>query len=333
MTVTEKQELNFIVCGGAGINIAKLLKTSSPSDRVKKAPFLALDASGNNRIAEELGIPLERVPMGGDPTMLATGSGKVRGTNYAEAQPFVERVMNRHDKGKFNIVICSGAGGSGSMLAVLVVRWLKQNNYNVILAVITDHTTQVEMENSIKTLQSMAVQTQPNFLNSTIPYMEFRNAEGKTRKNVDDEVLNKISLYSMFANGSNEEQDINDLAFIQSCSKHYGVPPALSHISFYDAPEKYTGRTPVAHVSLWTKAGDISSPFKDAVVRSTGVFSRDTPLPDGITQLHMLFDHGESIIKMEAQLEDLTKRQSVTQSTYTAQKDMSKGADSNGMML
>jgi len=66
MDMTAKQELNFIVCGGAGINIAKLLKTSSPSDRVKNASYVALDASGNNRLPEELGIPLERVPASGN---------------------------------------------------------------------------------------------------------------------------------------------------------------------------------------------------------------------------------------------------------------------------
>lgn len=331
--MTAKQELNFIVCGGAGINIAKLLKTGSPSDRVKNATYVALDASGNNRIAEELGIPLERVPMSGNPQALAQGSGKVKATNYAESQPFVERVMNKYTPGVFNVVVCSGAGGSGSMLATLVARWLKLNGHSCLLAVITDHTTQVEMENSIKTIQSMAIQTQSQFLNAPIPYMEFRNIPEKTRGQIDKEVINKISLYSLFANKDNEEQDVQDLLNILDYSKYYGVPPALSHVSFFDDPSKFSGATPVATVSLFDNKDNISAAFPGAVVRSTGVFARGTVLPGDITQLHMLLDHGESVAKLQEQLDELTKRKSVTQGTYVAQRDMSQGADANGMML
>jgi len=331
--MTAKQELNFIVCGGAGINIAKLLKTSSPSDRVKNASYVALDASGNNRLPEELGIPLERVPASGNPQQLAQGSGKVKSTNYAEAQPFVERVMNKYTPGVFNVVVCSGAGGSGSMLATLVVRWLKQNGHSVVLAIITDHTTQVEMENSIRTVQSMAIQAQPNYLNSTIGYMEFRNIPEKTRGQIDKEVINKISLFSLFASQDNDEQDISDLANILNCSKFYGVPPVLSHISFYDDPTKYKAATPVATVSLFDNKDNISATFPGAVVRSTGVFAKNTVLPGEITQLHMLFDHGETTAKLQEQLDELTKRKSINQGVYVPQKDMSAGADANGVLL
>lgn len=331
--MTAKQELNFIVCGGAGINIAKLLKTSSPSERTKNASFVALDASGNNRIADELGIPLERVPMSGDPKQLAQGSGKVKSTNYDEAQPFVNRVMNQYTPGVFNVVVCSGAGGSGSMLATLVVRWLKQNKHSVILAIITDHTTQVEMENSIKTVQSMAIQTQPNFLNTTIGYMEFRNTPEKTRGQVDKELVNKLSLFSLFANKDNEEQDISDLLNILDCAQAYKVPPALSHISFYDEPSKYKGPTPIATVSLFDNKDNIFAAFPGSVVRSDGVFAKGTVLPGEIKQLHMLLDHGEATASLQLQLDELTKRKANNQGVYVAQKDMSAGADSNGVLL
>lgn len=330
--MTDKQELNVIVCGGAGINIAKLLKTNKLSQRLADASYVALDASGNNRLPEGLGLVVERVPVAGAGGQLANGSGKVKSTNYTEAQPFVERIMNKYTPGVFNLVICSGAGGSGSMLATLVVRWLKLNGHSATLAIITDHTTQVEMENSIKTIQSMAVQTQTNFLNVPVPYMEFRNTPEKTRGQVDNEVINKLSLYSLFATGSNEEQDLQDLLNILEYSKHYNVPPALSHISFYDDPAKFKGTPPVAYVSLFDKSDNIRASF-ESVVRSTGVFSKDSVLPGEINQLHMLLDHGEAVQGLQKQLDDLTKRKSATQGTYVQQADLSKGADNNGMLL
>ena len=330
--MTDKKELNVIVCGGAGINIAKLLKVNKLSPRLAEASYVALDASGNNRLPEGLGITVERVPVAGAGGQLANGSGKVKSTNYAEAQPFVDRIMNKYTPGVFNLVVCSGAGGSGSMLATLVIRWLKLNGHSATLAIITDHTTQVEMENSIKTVQSMAVQTQTNFLNVPIPCMEFRNTAEKTRGQVDMEVVNKLALYSLFATGSNEEQDLQDLLNILEYSKHYGVPPALSYISFYDAPEKYKGAPPVAYVSLFTDAADIKASFP-GVVRSTGVFAKDSVLPGGVTQMHMLLDHGEAVQGLQKQLDELTKRKSATQGTYVQQADLSKGADNNGVLL
>ena len=331
--MSTKPELNIIVCGGAGINIAKLLKASTYSDKVAKATYLALDASGNNRLPEELGIPLERVPLSGDPKKLANGSGKVKATNYAEAVPFVDRTMNKYTPGVFNIVACSGAGGSGALLATLVIRWLKQNGHSAVLAIITDHTSQVEMENSIKTLQSMAIQTQPNQLNAPINYMEFRNEQGKTRGQVDRDVVQKISLFSLFATGDNEEQDYQDLLNVLDYSKHYGVPPALSRISFYDNPDNYQGPTPVATVSLFDKADNISTAFAGTVIRSTGVFGKGIQTPADTTQLHMLLDHGESVADLELQLEKLTKVKSTNQGTYVQQKDMSAGADACGILL
>lgn len=331
--MSTKQELNIIVCGGAGINIAKLLKASTYSDKVAKASYIALDASGNNRLSEELGIPLERVPLSGDPKQLATGSGKVKSTNYAEAQPFVERTMNKYTPGIFNLVVCSGAGGSGSMLATLVIRWLKQNGHSAVLAIITDHTSQVEMENSVRTLQSMAIQTQAGQLNVPINYMEFRNEQGKTRGQVDKEVVQKISLFSLFANGDNEEQDVRDVLNILDYSKYYGVPPALSRISFYDKPENFQGPVPVASVSLFDKAENITAAFAGTVIRSTGIFGNGAQVPAGTTQMHMLLDHGEAVGDLEKHMDSLTKVKSNNQGVYVQQKDLSANADSNGVLL
>lgn len=332
--MTSKSELNIIVCGGAGINIAKQLKNSKYSEKVAKATYVALDASGNNRLPEELGIPLERVPLSGDQKQLAQGSGKVKATNYAEAQPFVTRVMERYTPGIFNVVICSGAGGSGSMLATLVIRWLKQNGHSAVLAIITDHTSQVEMENSIKTMQSMAIQTGPTQLNAPINYMEFRNTPEKTRGEVDKELINKVSLYSLFATRDNEEQDVQDLLNILDYSKHYGVPPALSHISFYSDAANYKGPVPVATVSLFDKAENIQTAFPGTVIRSTGIFGKSAQLPGDTNQLHMVFDHGEAVTQLEGQLADLKKRKSETSGAYVVQKDLGAAeADANGVLL
>lgn len=329
-------ELSFIACGGAGINMAMLLKTSNLSPSVTNASYIAIDASGNNRLKPELNIPLFRVPApkGGTPDEKeAQGSGKVMGANYEEAIPFVDQTLTQNPPKGVVVVLCSGAGGSGSMLALLTVRWLKQHNHKVIVAIITDHTTQVEMDNSLKTVHSLLLQTGPELLNSAIPYMEFRNKAGITRGQVDRLLVNKISLLSLFATRDNEEQDISDLMNILDYSKSYKIPPTLSHISFYDDPAKYKGKPPVAHLSLYDRRENIATAFEGAVVRSTGVFAPNTVLPENVNQMHMLLDHGESVEGLSAQLAELEKRKASTSGTFVSRTIESKGANSNGLIL
>jgi len=330
-------ELSFIACGGAGINMAMLLKTSGLSASVTNASYIAIDASGNNRLKPELNIPLFRVPApkGGTPNEKeAQGSGKVMGANYEEAIPFVDQTLTQNRPKGVVVVLCSGAGGSGSMLALLTVRWLKQQGYKgVVVAIITDHTTQVEMENSLKTVHSLLLQTGPNLLNAAIPYMEFRNEAGKTRGQIDRALINKISLLSLYATRENEEQDISDLLEILDYSKNYKVAPTLSHISFYDEPAKFKGKTPVAHLSLYDKRENITVAFEGAVVRSIGVFSPNTVLPEGVNQMHMLLDHGESVATLTEQLAELEKRKAQTSSTFVSRTVEASNANANGLIL
>lgn len=331
--MSNKAEMNFILCGGAGINIGKLLKVSKLNPRVAEASYLALDASGNNPIPKELNIPLERVVSSDDATEMANGSGKVRSTNYEAAQPFVDGAMTKHKPGVFNIVVFSGSGGSGSIIATLVIRWLKQNGYKFIAIVINDHTSKIEMENAVKTMTGLAVQTQVNFLNAAIPHIEFKNTPDKTRGEIDRAIVERVSILAMFTTGKNEEQDLQDLLNILDYSNSYKIPAALSRISFYDDPEKYKGPAPVAVVSLFSSSSEIKSCFSDTHVRSTGVFAQGTMLPEGVTQMHMILDHGEGHKKLEAENDELEKRDVTSKSTYVVQKDMSKGADNNGISL
>lgn len=331
--MSTKAEMNFIACGGAGINIAKLLRISKLNARVANATYLALDASGNNRIPEELKIPLERVPVGGDATTLANGSGKVRGTNYEAAQPFVDNAMTKHTPGVFNIVIFSGSGGSGSILGTLVIRWLKKNGHKFIAIVVNDHTSKIEMENAVKTMTGLAVQTQENFLNAAIPHIEFKNTPDLTRGEVDRMIISRISTLALFTTGQNEEQDLQDLLHILDYSNNYNVPAALSRISFYDDPAKYKGPAPVAVVSLFANSSEIKACFAGSHVRSTGVFAPGTVLPEGCTQMHMILDHGEGHKNLASESEVLEKRNVETRTTYVTQKDLSKGSDTNGIPL
>jgi len=329
-------ELSFIACGGAGINMAMLLKTSGLSASVTNASYIAIDASGNNRLKPELNIPLFRVPApkGGTPDEKeAQGSGKVMGANYEEAIPFVDQTLTQNRPKGVVVVLCSGAGGSGSMLALLTVRWLKQQGFKVVVAIITDHTTQIEMDNSLKTVHSLLLQTGPDLLNTAIPYMEFRNEAGKTRGQIDRNLINKISLLSLFATRDNEEQDISDLLNILDYSKSYKIPPTLSHISFYDEPAKYKGKPPVAHLSLYDKRDNITVAFEGAVVRSIGVFGPNTVLPESVNQMHMLLDHGESVAGLTAQLAELEKRKAATSGTFVSRTVETTNANANGLIL
>lgn len=324
--MTGQAELNFILCGGAGINIGKKLKASQLSARTKNASYLALDASGNNRISEADGIPLERIKAVGD--VLAEGSGKVQSTNYAAAEPFVDQALSQYKPGIFNIVVCGTSGGSGSVIALLVCRWLKAKGITPIMIFLHDHSSQIEMRNSVNTMRSFKAQTSPDLLNETIPYLEFENTPDKTRGEVDKQIIDRVSTLTLFTTTVHEEMDRQDILHLLNYSKHYKVPPALAKISFIADPSNYKGPVPVAVASLFESSDAIIASFPGTVIRSTGVFG-ETDRPGNVSQLHMILDHGDAVKKVELAMDELDKRTSKVRSDFVQHK-AETGGDAKG---
>jgi hypothetical protein len=329
---TEQAEISYYLCGGTGTNIGALLKETTRTEVNKLAQMVALDASGANK-SKDL-FPVERMRINGNPDEVARGSGKVQSTHYNEqTEAYVAGVMTKHKPKAFSIIVCNDAGGTGSMLAGMIIRYLAQRDLPFVLMLISDFSSQVEMANGVRTMRNIANQTSQDLLNCPIPFIHLINSPENTRGEVNKVAVERLDLLSLFLTEGNEEMDYQDVKNYLNYSKHYGVPPALSQIRFYDQDgyTKYDGKVPVAVASLFESADEISSRFEGCVIRTTGVFKANAQKPKNVTEMHMIMDHGDALKDLEARIEKLDERKVETKNNFVPQKSLATPkADGNG---
>jgi hypothetical protein len=325
--------ITYYLCGGTGINIGKALKAASRTPANKEATFIGLDASGANS-PDDL-FPVEYITTAGSSDQLARGSGKVKGANYEKAPAFVAQVLAKHKPSSFNVIVCNTAGGTGSMLGILVGRAIAKQGLPIFFQNISDFTSTKEKENAVGTLRSAANQTAKSQLDLPICFLHNKNTNDLTRGEVNELVVERLNLVSLFFTEANGEMDYADISNFLAYSRHSNIPPALSEVSFYDqdSVKNFKGKTPVAVASLFTSSDEVIPVFEGTSYRTTGVFAPGTVLPKGMTQLHMVLDHGEALAALESEMQALDDHKAEVATTYVKQKDVSVGADDSGMIL
>jgi hypothetical protein len=326
-------DLAYFLCGGTGINIGVALKKGTHTDNNKNAFFVGLDSSDRNSSGDLFEVV--QMAVANDPDQKAKGSGKVKATNYPQAEQFINQFLTKHKPRDYNIIVCSTGGGTGSMLAFVLARMLFERDQLVVLCFINDKTSQVEEINVVNSYRSYASLTTPGSLNRVVPYMEFDNTLTNTRGEVNQMVIDKLDVASLFLSNVNKEQDHTDMKNLLNFSKHYGVPPSMSRIRFYDEKgvADFKGKVPVAVSSLFESSDAVIPRFNGTVIRSTGVFADGVKRPSNAQELHMVLDHGEALKELEKHIEAMETRKVETSSTFTQQKDLSAGADDKGFFM
>lgn len=327
------QEIMYILAGGAAVNVGVDLINNTHTVPNKNAKFVAMDSSDANETSDLFEIV--RMPSATGPDKLARGSGKVRKLNNPQAEKFVETFFSIHKPSDFNVVVCSTSGGTGSMLAQVAYIWLIKHGHNAVLAFFSEHTSQVEMENSINTKRGYGAQVGKKFLNTPVVYLECVNKPGMTRGEVNKAMVQELDYLSLFLTTTNEEVDYQDIANLLNYSKHFNVPASMSRITFHDqdSARAYTGKPPVAVCSLFENRNDVIPLFEGCVYRSTGVYNPVNNPPKNVTELHMALDHGETIASIKDTMEELDDLRISNSNTFVEGEDISDGADDSGMFL
>lgn len=324
--------LRYYFCGGAGINIGKAL-CNAPAGSVspinRKADMVGLDSSSAND-SEGL-FDVCRMPAATGNDGLANGSGKVQSTNYPKAVPFIKETISKYPPGTFTIVVFGTSGGTGPMLGALLIRELLQHNRPVVAVCISDHTSIIEMKNSVTTLRNLANQTSAEQLNTPIAFIEAINDNDRTRGQVNKQVIDNLNLLSVFLNEDNEEADYRDILNLLNYNKVIGVPASLSRIHFFNKDDavNYDGKPPVAYCSLFGSRDDIVPRFIGGGYRVTGVLGDDSRV-SGMAEIHMTLDHGEALEDLQKQIAALETQQASKSLTYSSSASFS-GGDQNGM--
>lgn len=324
--------LRYYFCGGAGINIGKALCNAastavSPTNR--KADMVGLDSSSAND-SEGL-FDVCRMPSAVGNDGLANGSGKVQSTNYPKAVPFIKETLAKHAPGTFNVVVFGTSGGTGPMLGALLIRELLQTNRPVVALLISDHTSIIEMKNSVTTLRNLANQTSVDQLNRPIAFIEAINSNDRTRGQVNKQIIDNLNLLSVFLNEDNEEADYEDISNLLNYNKVIGVPASLSRIHFFNKEDavNYTGKPPVAFCSLFGSRDEVVPRFVGGGYRITGVLGEENGVA-GMAEIHMTLDHGEALEDLQKQIVLLETQQASKSLSYSSSAAFA-GGDQNGM--
>lgn len=321
MSDTKDKDLVLWACGGTGINVSAQIKTKPMTQSLKDAAVIGIDSSDANDSSDLFEI--HRIAG-------LQGAGKDANKIMDKVRPFVKALVASEKPGDHNIVVVNISGGSGRGIAFQLVRELLEKDAIVILAMISDFTSVTEKENSIR--QRTGLINMINQLGKPVCFMEFNEDPDKTRGEVNDEIIQGISLASIFLSKYKSEMEVSDLGNLFNYSYDGKVPPALSRIQFYDdvTSKQYKGPVPVAVGSLFVDNDSVRQVFPGSVYRTTGIMSKKNNPPGDLKELHLTIDHGEAFAALEEEIAALADDKAQLAARFVPQKDMSKGAASDG---
>jgi hypothetical protein len=186
--------INVYGCGGTGVNIGK----KKLGDQYAKY-FIDTSDSNLRDIKDESNKYL---------ISNMDGAGKLRKFTYEKAVENINKIMTKFKPSEeVNIVISSITGGSGSVIAPLIVKSLLEKDKNVIYIGVLSLNSRIEVQNAINTLKSVkgiSDMTQKPVIMALI--------ESETRDFADNVAAYVVSLFDMMLNKKiTEEFDTSDL--------------------------------------------------------------------------------------------------------------------------
>ena len=204
MSTTVKGKARIYACGGAGINIGKKLEQFRGTSEagVADLEITYIDTSRSNldsTVSGEHCYLLEGLD----------GSGKIRRDNYKAISDNTRKILQSFGPLDVNIIISSGSGGSGSVIAPSLATELLDNDQNVIVIVIGSSDSRIDIDNTLKTLKSYDAISQKRERPVVAAY--FQNSAETSRSKVDESVVSVLfSLTTLFSR-ENRELDTRDL--------------------------------------------------------------------------------------------------------------------------
>ena len=200
MINSEKNTVNIFSVGGCGINVLKKLELTDEMANVKRC---FVDTSMSN---------LRNVTVGEDEVFLfegVDGSGKVRAENHEIIGKHAKHILAKFPPSKFNIVISSGSGGSGSVLGPTLASNIQGTDSQVVVILVGSTSSEIEIENSMKTL--MSYDSVAHRTKSPIVMHYLENSKESPRAVIDDAAIAAVKALLVLFSGQNDELDTADL--------------------------------------------------------------------------------------------------------------------------
>lgn len=233
-------KINVICCGGAGINIGdKVINmVGELGDGFAEVAISYVDTSRAN---------IDKIQPRGKFWHVATkshnkdvidGAGSERQKLSADIIANVSEYLDsnkilKHINGEYYMVIFSASGGSGSVIAPMMIKGLLERNIPTIAVVVGDSSNGLSAANTLKTLATLQVIATKVSKPLSMLYVNNAAVNDKNMMVAEDKanqmLLNTISTISLFLSGQNEALDNQDMTFIidQSNLTSLNIAPGL----------------------------------------------------------------------------------------------------------
>jgi hypothetical protein len=227
----EFDEIAIYGTGGAGIGITKYFE----ADRAKRIPGYAslhpvyLDTSK----ASTFGVPEQHFyHLEKEPGETADGSGGVRSEHGSTIIEYTREILQRFKPKKWNIVVHSTTGGSGSVMGPSIVSELLAMGQNVIVFTVGGDDTLNYIKNTISVLSGYGSMAELRERPVVLRYLQ--NGLDGTIEDVDRKIQLDISCLAVLLSGQNKNLDSRDIANVLDFSRKgvtsYGPQVAVLHI-------------------------------------------------------------------------------------------------------
>jgi hypothetical protein len=221
-----KNQVSVYAAGGGGINIVSDMKLdqAEPVEGFAQLIPYYIDTSEAN--TKHLHLPQENTYHFKN----IDGSGSVRATNSAGIEKHCLEILQRFKPTKFNIVVHTGAGGSGSVIGPVIASALKKAGHQVIVILIGATDTRKSIENTLKTLKTYESISALTKLPVAVHYAE--NSETNGRAAVNTIAKSAITLVAGLLSGEHSELDSADLTNWLDYAKVTSARPQLVALNF-----------------------------------------------------------------------------------------------------
>jgi hypothetical protein len=205
ITMPEKGRVMIYACGGAGVNIGQstLMKyVGQAGESFANVSMGFIDTSYSNFKAD--------TPRSSCYVIENTdGSGGLRSANYPEIQRRTKDILQRLRPLDFNIVISSGGGGSGSVIAPCIVEELLHRKLPTIVILVGGCDTYKRADNTLKTLQSYELIARNTGIPVCLCYQE--NSDVTPIKTVNQSISSFVSVLTAVFSRRNRGLDLADV--------------------------------------------------------------------------------------------------------------------------
>lgn len=256
MSQAKVNRIRVYACGGAGVNIGKLLeeyrgKTETGFAEIQISYVDTSKSNMDESVKEE-----DRYLFKG-----LDGSGQHRATNYETVAAHALDILQKFEPLDFNIVLSSGGGGSGSIIGPVITSELLSRGEKVVVILVGDVSTLDFAKNTYNTVLSYQAIAEKREAPVVMYYRQNGPTNPRTKVNADIGVT--VTMLAALFSGQNREMDTMDLNNFLYFNIATTFQPQLASLTIID------DKTPPADLGNIIKVATLATPEVDTTV--TGV--------------------------------------------------------------